>query len=65
MNLQSLGLRGGSQRIGLCAFLLGRAEYGRYFVTALSNEDKISDFKIDFKDDYFSPNNLAHKSQTK
>lgn len=38
---------------------------GRYFVTALQNEDKISDFKIDFKDDYFSPNNLNHKSQTK
>jgi hypothetical protein len=38
---------------------------GRYFLTALTNEDKISDFKIDFKDDYFSPNNLNHKSQTK
>ena len=38
---------------------------GRYFVTALQNEDKISDFKIDFKDDYFSPSNLNHKSQTK
>ncbi|GAC1626050.1 MAG: hypothetical protein NVS9B10_13630 [Nevskia sp.] len=38
---------------------------GRYFVTALQNEDKISDFKIDFKDDYFSPGNLNHKSQTK
>jgi hypothetical protein len=38
---------------------------GRYFVTALQNEDKITDFKIDFKDDYFSPNNLNHKSQTK
>ena len=38
---------------------------GRYFITALSNEDKITDFKIDFKDDYFSPNNLNHKSQTK
>ena len=38
---------------------------GRYFITALQNEDKISDFKIDFKDDYFSPNNLNHKSQTK
>jgi hypothetical protein len=38
---------------------------GRYFVTALTNEDKITDFKIDFKDDYFSPNNLQHKSQTK
>jgi hypothetical protein len=38
---------------------------GRYFVTALQNEDKITDFKIDFKDDYFSPSNLGHKSQTK
>ena len=38
---------------------------GRYFVTALDNEDKITDFKIDFKDDYFSPNSLSHKSQTK
>jgi len=38
---------------------------GRYFVTALENEDKISDFKIDFKDDYFSPANLARKAQNK
>lgn len=38
---------------------------GRYFVTALSNEDKISDFKISFKDDYFSPGSLNRKSQTK
>ena len=38
---------------------------GRYFVTALQNEDKITDFKIDFKDDYFSPGNLNRKSQTK
>jgi hypothetical protein len=38
---------------------------GRYFITALTNEDKVTDFKIDFKDDYFSPNNLNHKSQTK
>ncbi|WP_295688356.1 DUF1329 domain-containing protein [uncultured Nevskia sp.] len=38
---------------------------GRYFVTALSNEDKISDFKISFKDDYFSPGSLNRKSQSK
>lgn len=38
---------------------------GRYFVTALSNEDKITDFKISFKDDYFSPGSLNRKSQTK
>ncbi|WP_273455691.1 DUF1329 domain-containing protein [Nevskia ramosa] len=38
---------------------------GRYFVTALSNEDKISDFKITFKDDYFSPGSLNRKSQSK
>ena len=36
---------------------------GRYFVTALSNEDKISDFNISFKDDYFSPGSLNRKSQ--
>src|ERR1700722_4122716 len=35
MNLQSHGLRGGSQRIGLCAFLLGRAEYGGDVVAAV------------------------------
>jgi hypothetical protein len=38
---------------------------GRYFITALQNEDKISDFKVEFKDDYFSPSNLGHKSQSK
>lgn len=38
---------------------------GRYFLTALQNEDKISDFKIDFRDDYFSPGNLTRKSQSK
>lgn len=38
---------------------------GRYFVTALQNEDKISDFKIDFKDREFAPNGLARKAQSK
>ena len=36
---------------------------GRYFVTALTNEDKITDFKINFRDDHFSPASLARKSQ--
>ncbi len=38
---------------------------GRYFVTALQNEDKISDFKISFKDDEFSPGSLSRKSRNK
>ncbi|WP_248679802.1 DUF1329 domain-containing protein [Sinimarinibacterium sp. CAU 1509] len=38
---------------------------GRYFVTALQNEDKISDFKIDFNDRDFAPNGLARKAQSK
>jgi hypothetical protein len=38
---------------------------GRYFLTALQNEDKISDFKADFKDDYFSPGGLTRKAQKK
>lgn len=38
---------------------------GRYFVTALQNEDKISDFKVNFKDDEFSPGSLSRKSRTK
>jgi hypothetical protein len=38
---------------------------GRYFVTALQNEDRISDFKIDFGDRDFAPNGLARKAQTK
>ena len=36
---------------------------GRYFVTALQNEDKFVDFKIDFKDEYFSPNDLNRRAQ--
>ncbi len=35
---------------------------GRTFITTMVNEDKIVDFKIDYKDDYFSPANLSHKS---
>jgi hypothetical protein len=38
---------------------------GRYFVTALQNEDKYIDFKIEFKDDYFAPGDLNGKGQTR
>ncbi|MFA5939323.1 MAG: DUF1329 domain-containing protein [Sinimarinibacterium sp.] len=38
---------------------------GRYFVTALQNEDKISDFKISFDDKDFAPNGLARKAQSR
>jgi len=38
---------------------------GRYFVTALQNEDRISDFKIDFEDKHFAPNGLARKAQSR
>ncbi len=38
---------------------------GRYFVTALSNEDKISDFKIKLDDKDFAPNGLARKAQSR
>lgn len=38
---------------------------GRYFVTALQNEDKISDFKIGFEDKDFAPNGLARKAQSR
>lgn len=31
---------------------------GRYFLTALTNEDAISDFEIDYKDTYFQVSNL-------
>jgi hypothetical protein len=37
----------------------------RYFVTALQNEDRYIDFKIDFKDEYFSPGDLNAKGQTR
>ena len=35
---------------------------GRYFVTALQNEDKFVDFKIKFKDEYFAPGDLDRRS---
>ncbi|MEQ1440282.1 DUF1329 domain-containing protein [Fontimonas sp. SYSU GA230001] len=38
---------------------------GRYFVTALQNEDRISDFKINFDDKDFAPNGLARKAQSR
>lgn len=38
---------------------------GRYFVTALTNEDKISDFKIKLDDKDFAPNGLARKAQSR
>ena len=36
---------------------------GRYFVTALQNEDHFVDFKIQFKDEYFSPADLERRSK--
>ena len=36
---------------------------GRYFVTALSNEDAISDFEISFEDDAFAPASLQRKAR--
>jgi hypothetical protein len=36
---------------------------GRYFVTALQNEDKFVDFRIKLKDSYFAPADLNHKAQ--
>ena len=36
---------------------------GRYFVTALINEDRISDFKIKLDDKQFAPNALSAKAQ--
>jgi hypothetical protein len=36
---------------------------GRYFVTALLNEDRISDFKIKLDDKQFAPNALSAKAQ--
>lgn len=35
----------------------------RYFVTAMQNEDRVSDFRIDFDDDYFSPNALRKRAR--
>ncbi len=34
---------------------------GRYFVTAMQNEDKTSDFRIELDDDYFSTQSLKKK----
>lgn len=36
---------------------------GRYFVTALVNEDKISDFKSSYKDSTFSPSKLQKRAR--
>lgn len=38
---------------------------GRYFVTAMSNEGKIPDFRIEYKDGYFGPNALKRKARLK
>lgn len=37
----------------------------RYFVTALSNEDAITNFEIKFSDDQFTPNALQAKSRSR
>jgi hypothetical protein len=36
---------------------------GKYFATALSNEDKVADFTMTFEDKYFTSNNLASKAK--
>ncbi|WP_428310134.1 DUF1329 domain-containing protein [Hydrocarboniphaga sp.] len=36
---------------------------GRYFVTAMSNEDAISDFEIAFEDDAFAPASLQRRAR--
>ena len=36
---------------------------GRYFVTALQNEDRFIDFQVEFKDEYFAPTDLAQRSR--
>jgi len=36
---------------------------GRYFLTALTNEDETSDFEIKYKDNYFTPANLKRKAR--
>ncbi len=38
---------------------------GRYFVTALQNEDRISDFKIKLEDKDFAPNGLTRRAQSR
>jgi len=37
----------------------------RYFVTAMTNEDKVSDFSVSFEDAYFDPSSLKKKARTK
>lgn len=37
----------------------------RYFVTSMTNEDAISDFEINYTDDYFSPDALKRKARSK
>lgn len=36
---------------------------GRYFLTALTNEDEVSDFEITYQDNYFTPANLKRKAR--
>ncbi len=36
---------------------------GRYFATALTNEDKVSDFEIQYPDSYFTPAALKRKAR--
>lgn len=36
---------------------------GRYFVTALSNEGKITDFRIEYNDSYFGPSALKQRAR--
>ena len=38
---------------------------GRYFVTALVNEDKISDFKAEYDDKDFSPSRLQRRARSR
>lgn len=47
------------------AELIYDLQSGRYFVTALQNEDKFVDFRIDFKDEYFSPSDLNRKARSR
>ena len=37
----------------------------RYFVTAMTNEDAISDFEINYSDDFFSPAGLKRKARSR
>lgn len=36
---------------------------GRYFVTAMSNEGKVTDWKIEYRDGYFSPSALKRRAR--